>query len=200
MNVFSTLTMDRAGYCNYLGNGRWKLTKGPLVVARGHACCGMYRTHVKICKKKFNEIKDFEKTPKMSVGINGVETKRMKFSLANSALEEEVVGDKEYEDAKATWDDDEIKDPRDLEQGEQYPPLEIVEPYEKRITGKHHTVNSKNNWAYNEGEPRDWIKEIQDEINYLRMKRIDVDEVFSILVKIMKKVKSYVGLIDTELN
>ena len=38
MNVFSTLTMDRAGYCNYLGNGRWKLTKGPLVVARGHAC------------------------------------------------------------------------------------------------------------------------------------------------------------------
>ena len=38
MNVFSTLTMDRAGYCNYLGNGRWKLTKGPLVVARGHVC------------------------------------------------------------------------------------------------------------------------------------------------------------------
>ena len=34
----------------------------------------------------------------------------------------------------------------------------------------------------------------------MRMKRIDVDEVFSILVKIMKKVKSYVGLIDTELN
>ena len=50
-----------------------------MVVARGHACWGMYRTHVKICKKKFNEIKDFEKTPKMSVGINGVETKRVKF-------------------------------------------------------------------------------------------------------------------------
>ena len=45
MNVFSTLAMDRAGYCNHLGNGRWKLTKGSLVVARGHACCGMYRTH-----------------------------------------------------------------------------------------------------------------------------------------------------------
>ena len=117
MNVFSTLTMDRVGYCNYLGNGRWKLTKGPLVVVRGHVCCGMYRTHVKICKKKFNEIKDFEKTPKMSVGINVVETKRMKFSFANSASEEKVVGDEEYEDAKATWDDDEIKDPRDLEQG-----------------------------------------------------------------------------------
>ena len=94
MNVFSILAMDRVGYCNYLGNGRWKLTKGPLVVTGGHACCGLYRTHVKTCKKKFNEIKNFEKTPKISVGINAVETKRVKFSLPNSALEEKVVGDK----------------------------------------------------------------------------------------------------------
>ena len=108
-----------------------------MVVARGHACYGMYMTHVKICKKKFNEIKDFEKTPKMSVGINGVETKRMKFSLPSSASEKEVVGDEEYEDAKATWDDDEVKYPRGLEQGEQYPSLEIVEPHEKRTTREH---------------------------------------------------------------
>ena len=58
--MFSTLAMDRASYCNYLGNGRWKLTKWSLVVARGHACCGMYMTHVKTYKKKFNEIKDSE--------------------------------------------------------------------------------------------------------------------------------------------
>ena len=50
---------------------------------------------MKTCKKKFNEIKNFEKTPKMNVGINGVETKRVKFSLPNSASEEEVVGDEE---------------------------------------------------------------------------------------------------------
>ena len=116
-----------------------------MVVVKGHTCCGLYRTHVKTCKKKFNEIKNFEKTPKMSVGINGVETKRVKFSLPDSASEEEVVGDEEYEDAKATWDDDEVKDPRGLEQGEQYPPLEIVEPLEKRTTGKHHTISFKNN-------------------------------------------------------
>ena len=115
MNVFSTLVMDRAGYCNYLGNERWKLTRGPLVVARGHACCGLYRTHVKTCKKKSNEIKNFEKTPKVSVGINGVETKRVKFSLPDSSSEEEVIGDEKYEDAKATWDDDEVKDPKGLE-------------------------------------------------------------------------------------
>ena len=72
-----------------------------MVVASGHACCSLYKTHVKTCKKKFNEIKNFKKTPKMSVEINGVETKKVKFSLPNSASEEEVVGDEEYEDAKA---------------------------------------------------------------------------------------------------
>ena len=155
---------------------------------------------MKTYKKKCNEIKIFENTPKISVGINGVETKRVKFSLPNSASEEEVVGDEEYEDAKATWDDDEVKDPRGLEQGEQYPPLEIVEPFKKRTTGKHHIVSFKNNWASDEGEPRDWIKEIQDEMNYLRTKGIDVDEVFLVLMKIMKKVKPCVGLTDIKLN
>ena len=51
--------------------------------------------------------------------------------------EEEVIGDEEYEDAKATLDDDEVKDLGSLEQGEQYPPLEIVDPQEKRTTGEH---------------------------------------------------------------
>ena len=93
-----------------------------------------------------------------------------------------------------------MKDPRGLEYGEQYPPLEIVEPLEKRITGKHHIVRFKNNWAFDEEEPRDWIKEIQDETNSLRMKGIDIDEVFSVLVKIMKKVKLEVSLTDMDLN
>ena len=55
----------------------------------------MCMTHVKTCKKKFNEVKNFEKTPQLRVGINGVNTKRVKFSLPDSALEEEVVGDEE---------------------------------------------------------------------------------------------------------
>ena len=52
-----------------------------MVVVSGHACCGMYRTYVKTCKKKFNEIKNFEKTPQIRVGIKGVNTKKVKFSL-----------------------------------------------------------------------------------------------------------------------
>ena len=37
-------------------------------------------------------------------------------------------------------------------------------------------------------------------MNSLRMKGIDIDEVFSVLVKIMKKVKPCVGLTSTKLN
>lgn len=61
--MFSTLVMDRAGYCNHLSNGGWKLTKGLLIVAGGHACCGIYRTHVKAYKNMFNVVKIFYKTP-----------------------------------------------------------------------------------------------------------------------------------------
>ena len=90
-----------------------------------------------------------------------------------------MISAEEYEDVKATWDDDEVKDLGGLEQGEQYPPLHIVEPRGKRTTGEHRIVSFKNNWVSDEREPRDWIKEIQDEINSLRMKDIDIDEVFS---------------------
>ena len=88
----------------------------------------------------------------MRVGINGVDTKRVKFSLPNSAAEEEVVGDEK--DAQATWDDDEVKDLGGLKQGERYLPLEIDEPHEKRTTGEHRIVSFKNNWASDEGEPK----------------------------------------------
>ena len=51
----------------------------------------------------------------MRVRIDDDDVKRVKISLPNSASEEEVVGDENYEDAKATWDDNEVKDPRGLE-------------------------------------------------------------------------------------
>ena len=136
----------------------------------------------------------------MRVGIDGDDAKRVKFSLPNSASDEEVINDEEYEDAKATWDDDEVKDLGGLEQGEQYPPLETNEPHKKRTNEECQIVSFKNDWASNEREPREWIKEIQNEINYLRMKGIDIDEVFLVLVKIMKKVKIGFGLIGMNLN
>ena len=118
-NLISTPTMDRAGYCNHLRNGRWKLTKGPLVFVRGRICCGLYMTHVKACKKKFNVVGTIENTPQLRVMVNNVAPKRVKFFVPDSAIDGKVICDKEYKDGNlATCDDDEVKDFKDLEQGE----------------------------------------------------------------------------------
>ena len=51
-----------------------------------------------------------------------------------------------------------------------------------------------------QGEPRNWIKDIQGELNYLRMKGINFDDIFSMLVKIMKKVELGAGLTGINSN
>ncbi|KAK9991452.1 hypothetical protein SO802_026437 [Lithocarpus litseifolius] len=71
------------------------------------------------------EQKYFKNAPQLRVEIDGDDAKRVKFSLPNSALDEKVIGDEEYEDAKVTWDDDEVKDLGGLEQEDQYPPVVI---------------------------------------------------------------------------
>ena len=140
---------------------------------------------MRACKKKFNAVKVFEKTPHLRVDINGVAAKRVKFSPPDSDLNEEVTFDEKYHDARKN---DEVNDCEGLEQGEQYPLLEIVELLEMRYIAEHQTVSFENIWAFDEENPRNWIKDIQSEINFLRMKDIDFDEIFSVLVKIMKKV------------
>ena len=85
---------------------------------------------------------------------------------------------------------DEVKDREGLEQGDQYLPLKIVEPLKRRFTEEHQAVCFMNIWASDEGEPRNWITDIQGEINYLKMKVISCGDIFSVLVKIMKKVES----------
>ena len=123
----------------------------------------MYRTHVKAWKKKYNTVKVFEKTQQLRVDINGVAAKRVKFSLPESDLNEKVIFNEKYHDARKN---DEMKDHEGLEQG----------------------------------EPRNWIKDIQSEINFLRMKRINSDEIFSVLMKIMKKVESDIDLAGMNFN
>ena len=83
-----------------------------------------------------------------------------------------MIFDEKYDDAKKN---DEVKDREGLEQGEQYSPLEIVE--ERRCVEEHHAVSFKNICASDEGEPINWIKDIQGEIHYLRMKCINFDEI-----------------------
>ena len=95
---------------------------------------------------------------------------------------------------------DVVKDCEGLDQGEQYPPLKIVEPLKRRFTEEHQEVRFTNIWASDEGEPRNWITDIQGEINYLKMKVISFGDIFSVLVKIMKMVESSVDLSEMNSN
>ena len=93
-----------------------------------------------------------------------------------------------------------MKDCEGLEYEEQDPPIKIVEPHKRRCTEEHQAISFTNIWASNEGEPRNWIRDIQGEINYLKMKVISFDYTFSVLVKIMKKVESSVDLAEMNSN
>ena len=70
---------------------------------------------MKACKKKYNTINVFEKTQQLRVDINGVVAKRVKFSLPGSDLNEKVIFDEKYHDARKN---DEVKDREGFEQGE----------------------------------------------------------------------------------
>ena len=95
---------------------------------------------------------------------------------------------------------DEVKDCEGLEHGEQYTPLKIVEPLNRRFTEERQAVCFTNIWASDEGEPRNWITDIQGEINYLKMKVISFGDIFSVLMKLMKMVESSVDLSEMNSN
>ncbi|KAF7129820.1 hypothetical protein RHSIM_Rhsim10G0014000 [Rhododendron simsii] len=50
LNLISTGKLDDEGYNNHFGNGKWKLTKGSLVVAKGNKTCSLYMMKGKISK------------------------------------------------------------------------------------------------------------------------------------------------------
>ena len=48
--MISTHVLDKEGYGNYFRDGKWRLSKGSLVFAKGKICCTLYKTQVKLCK------------------------------------------------------------------------------------------------------------------------------------------------------
>ncbi|GKV23084.1 hypothetical protein SLEP1_g32861 [Rubroshorea leprosula] len=58
MNLLFAKALDEKGYAHYFGSGNWKLTKGSLVVAKGGACCSLYKTHMKTCGGQLNTVED----------------------------------------------------------------------------------------------------------------------------------------------
>ena len=95
---------------------------------------------------------------------------------------------------------DEVKDCEGLEYEEQDPPIKIVEPLKRRCTEEHQVVSFTNIWASDEGQPTKWIRDIHCEINYLKMKVISFDDIFSMLVKILKKAEYSVDLVEMNSN
>ena len=50
LNRISNHILDKEGYGNYFGDGKWRLSKRSLVLAEGLICCTLYKTQVKVCK------------------------------------------------------------------------------------------------------------------------------------------------------
>ena len=49
LNLIYTHVLNKEGYGNYFHGGKWRLSKGSLVFARGKICCILYKTQVKLC-------------------------------------------------------------------------------------------------------------------------------------------------------
>ncbi|CAA0837820.1 cysteine-rich RLK (RECEPTOR-like protein kinase) 8 [Striga hermonthica] len=58
MNLISTGKLDDEGFCSTFRDGKWKLTKGSLIVARGQKCSSLYVMNVKIADPMINTVDD----------------------------------------------------------------------------------------------------------------------------------------------
>lgn len=54
LNLISTGKLDDAGLENHFGGGKWKLTRGNLIMARGKKEGSLYVTQAKLCKEEVN--------------------------------------------------------------------------------------------------------------------------------------------------
>ena len=56
LNLMLGFVLDKQGYENHYSKGKWKLTKGSLVVAKGEVCCTLYKTQGKVCNDELHVI------------------------------------------------------------------------------------------------------------------------------------------------
>ena len=54
LNLISTGKLDDDGYCNYFGEGKWKLTKGSIILAKGRKVNTLYVMEAKLIKEDVN--------------------------------------------------------------------------------------------------------------------------------------------------
>ena len=58
LNLISIGTLDDMGYHSFFGEGKWKLTKGSLVVAKGKKFNSLYMTEAKSYRGEVNAVDD----------------------------------------------------------------------------------------------------------------------------------------------
>lgn len=54
LNLMSVNAFDKEGFHDHFGNGKWKLSKGFLIIARGKSCCTQYKTYGMVCEIGLN--------------------------------------------------------------------------------------------------------------------------------------------------
>ena len=58
VNILSASALDRQGFHQYIGDGKWKRMNGLLEVARGGLCCSLYKTHNLVYKDDLSAMGD----------------------------------------------------------------------------------------------------------------------------------------------
>ena len=56
LNLISPGKLDDEGYCSTFGDGRWKLSRGSMVVARGEKISSLYVARAKVCRDSANAV------------------------------------------------------------------------------------------------------------------------------------------------
>ena len=58
LNLISVGVLDRQGFEHHIGQGKLKLTKGSMLIARANLCSTLYRSYAKVCKNELNSVED----------------------------------------------------------------------------------------------------------------------------------------------
>ncbi|KAF7121453.1 hypothetical protein RHSIM_Rhsim13G0116100 [Rhododendron simsii] len=93
LNLISAGKLDDEGYKNQFGDGKWKLSKGSLVVARGKKSSTLYLMQAKLSKGEVNAIGDEASTELWHKRLGHMSEKGMQI-LARKALLPEVKVDR----------------------------------------------------------------------------------------------------------
>ncbi|KAC9553688.1 hypothetical protein E3N88_45637 [Mikania micrantha] len=79
-------TLDEDGYHNSFGDGKWKLTRGSLIVARGKRDSKLYTTHPKISKDSVHSLVNTDMTELWHKRLGHMSKKGMSLLLKRNAL------------------------------------------------------------------------------------------------------------------